>query len=108
MVAAPFRHETSRNLSPQIHTHCIIANMTHGQNNQWQNVKPTMLAGERGFAVDNDDEIYYIGEETRAAGEEYELTVRSYDGPNSDDITQDYVSVVPVEDASMEVKLDVM
>ena len=43
MVAATFRHEASRNLDPQLHTHCIIANMTHGQDNQWRSVEPTML-----------------------------------------------------------------
>ena len=28
MVAAGFRHLTSRNQDPQLHTHCIVANMT--------------------------------------------------------------------------------
>ena len=27
MVAATFRHDTSRNLDPQLHTHAVIANM---------------------------------------------------------------------------------
>ena len=26
-VAATFRHDTSRNLDPQLHTHAVIANM---------------------------------------------------------------------------------
>ena len=30
MVAATFRHDTSRNLDPQLHTHCVIANMVQG------------------------------------------------------------------------------
>ena len=30
MVAATFRHEVSRNLDPQLHTHAVIANMVHG------------------------------------------------------------------------------
>ena len=30
MVAANFRHDTSRNLDPQLHTHCVIANMVQG------------------------------------------------------------------------------
>ena len=29
-VAATFRHDTSRNLDPQLHTHCVIANMFQG------------------------------------------------------------------------------
>jgi conjugative relaxase-like TrwC/TraI family protein len=43
MIAATFRHEASRNLDPQIHTHCIIANMTHDESGQWRSVEPTML-----------------------------------------------------------------
>ena len=30
MVAATFRHDTSRNLDPQLHTHAVIANMLQG------------------------------------------------------------------------------
>ena len=44
MVAATSRHEASCNPAPQIHTHCIVANMTHGQDNQWRSVEPTMPA----------------------------------------------------------------
>ena len=39
MVAATFRHDTSRNLDPQIHTHCVIANMVRGGDGKW----PTMV-----------------------------------------------------------------
>ena len=31
MVAATFRHDTSRNLDPQLHTHAVIANMVLGK-----------------------------------------------------------------------------
>ena len=31
MVAATFRHEVSRNLDPQLHTHAVIANMVQGE-----------------------------------------------------------------------------
>ena len=30
MVAATFRHDTSPNLDPQLHTHCVIADMIRG------------------------------------------------------------------------------
>ena len=30
MVAATFRHDTSRNLDPQLHTHAVVANMVQG------------------------------------------------------------------------------
>ena len=29
-VIATFRHDTSRNLDPQLHTHCVIANLVQG------------------------------------------------------------------------------
>ena len=36
MVAATFRHDTSRNLDPQLHTHCVIANMVQGEDAKWR------------------------------------------------------------------------
>ena len=36
MVAATFRHDTSRNLDPQLHTHAVIANMVHGEDGKWR------------------------------------------------------------------------
>ena len=36
MVAAPFRHDTSRNLDPQLHTHAVIANMVRGGDGKWR------------------------------------------------------------------------
>ena len=36
MVAATFRHDTLRNLDPQLHTHCVIANMVQGGDCKWR------------------------------------------------------------------------
>ena len=36
MVAATFRHDTSRNLDPQLHTHSVIANMVQGEGGKWR------------------------------------------------------------------------
>jgi len=36
LVAAAFRHDTSRNLDPQLHTHAVIANMVRGPDNKWR------------------------------------------------------------------------
>ena len=36
MVAATFRHDTSRNLDPQLHTHSLIANMVQGNDGKWR------------------------------------------------------------------------
>ena len=35
-VAATFRHDTSRNLDPQLHTHAVIANMVQGGDGKWR------------------------------------------------------------------------
>ena len=35
-VIARFRHETSRNLDPALHTHSVIANMLLGPDNKWR------------------------------------------------------------------------
>ncbi len=36
MVAATFRHDTSRNLDPQLHTHAVVANLVQGDDSRWR------------------------------------------------------------------------
>ncbi|MCY4478624.1 MAG: conjugative relaxase, partial [Rhodospirillales bacterium] len=36
MVAGTFRHNTSRNLDPQLHTHAVLANMLKGGDGKWR------------------------------------------------------------------------
>ncbi len=36
LVAATFRHDTSRNLDPQLHTHAVLANMLQGGDGKWR------------------------------------------------------------------------
>ena len=43
MVVAGFRHLTSRDLDPQLHTHCVLANMTRTPDGAWKSVEPTLL-----------------------------------------------------------------
>ena len=43
MVVAGFRHLTSRDLDPQLHTHCILANMTRIGSGAWRSVEPTLI-----------------------------------------------------------------
>ena len=38
MVAATFRHIASRDLDPQLHTHCIVANMTRDPAGRWRSL----------------------------------------------------------------------
>ena len=44
-VIATFRHETSRNLDPALHTHSVIANMVFGADGKWRT-----MANERLYA----------------------------------------------------------
>ena len=43
MVVAGFRHLTSRGLDPQLHTHCVLANMTRNACGEWRSVEPARL-----------------------------------------------------------------
>ncbi len=36
IVAATFRHDTSRNLDPQLHTHAVVANMVRSGDGKWR------------------------------------------------------------------------
>ncbi len=44
-VIATFRHDTSRNLDPALHTHSVIANMVQGEDGRWRT-----MANERLYA----------------------------------------------------------
>ena len=37
-VVATFRHDTSRNLDPALHTHAVIANMVQGEDGKWRSM----------------------------------------------------------------------
>ena len=43
MVVAGFRHLTSRDRDPQLHTHCVLANMTRNAAGEWRSVEPTKI-----------------------------------------------------------------
>ena len=43
MAAAGFRHLTSRNQDPQLHTHCVVANMTRNDKGEWRSLETTKL-----------------------------------------------------------------
>lgn len=36
LVIGKFNHDTSRELDPQLHTHCVVLNMTQRQDGQWR------------------------------------------------------------------------
>ena len=43
MAVAGFRHLSSRDLDPQLHTHCVLANMTRTRDGAWRSVEPTRI-----------------------------------------------------------------
>ena len=76
MVAATFRHDTSRNLDPQLHTHAVIANMLQGADNKWRTManeklyRSKMLIGAlyRGELAGELEKLGYGIEKTHADG----------------------------------------
>ena len=76
MVAATFRHDTSRNLDPQLHTHAVIANMVQGEDNKWRTManeklyRSKMLIGAlyRGELAMELEKLGYGIEKTHADG----------------------------------------
>ena len=46
-VIATFRHETSRNLDPALHTHSVIANMLLGPDGKWRTMANESLYGSK-------------------------------------------------------------
>ncbi len=47
IVAATFRHDTSRNLAPQLHTHAVLANMVQGEDGKWRSMANEKLYGSK-------------------------------------------------------------
>ena len=43
MVAATFRHDISRNLDPQLHSHAVVANMVQGDDGKWRTMSNETL-----------------------------------------------------------------
>ena len=43
MIVAGFRHMTSRIGDPQLHTHCVLANMTRNAAGEWRSVEVTKI-----------------------------------------------------------------
>ena len=43
MIVAGFRHLASRTGDPQLHTHCVLANMTRNASGEWRSVEPTAI-----------------------------------------------------------------
>jgi len=52
LVAATFRHDTSRELDPHLHTHCVVFNATHDQTeNRWKALEVQRMYRAQQFAT---------------------------------------------------------
>ena len=76
MVAAAFRHDTSRNLDPQLHTHAVIANMVQGADGKWRT-----MANEKLYESKMLIGAIYRGELARGLGKlGYDIEKTNSDG----------------------------
>ena len=82
MVAATFRHVASRNLDPQLHTHCVIANMTRNGSGAWRSAEFTALERSRHLI----DAFYRSELRTRLEALGYATVPTSYGGMGSFEI----------------------
>ena len=58
MVAATFRHLASRNLDPQLHTHCVVANMTRNGAGEWRSIEaPAIRRNKKLIGAHYRDEL---------------------------------------------------
>ncbi|HSH22642.1 MAG TPA: MobF family relaxase [Acidimicrobiales bacterium] len=87
LVAAGFRHRTSREADPQLHTHVLVANMTQGPDGEWSSLFGTMLYRH-----------------ARAAGSIYQAVLRRHLGEwlgvRFGPVTKGYAEVVGIDHAA--------
>lgn len=81
IVAASFRHDTSRELDPQLHTHCVVMNVTQRKDGQWRSLASDIHGyqqGTNGFIERVRDHKIHYGTLYRAALA-YELKELGYE-----------------------------
>lgn len=78
IVAASFRHDTSRELDPHLHTHCVVFNATFDpQENRWKALQVQGMFRAQKFA----ENFYYheLSKGLRTLGYELERTPRDFE-----------------------------
>jgi conjugative relaxase-like TrwC/TraI family protein len=79
LVAACFRHDTSRELDPQLHTHCVVFNATFDPvESRWKALQTHGMFKAQRFASSIYDhelsrELHALGYRTRPAGKSFEI-----------------------------------
>ena len=78
LVTACFRHDTSRELDPQLHTHCVVFNTTFDAvENRWKALQPVSMYKAQSFATN-----YYrheLAKGLRSLGYEIENSTRGFE-----------------------------
>jgi conjugative relaxase-like TrwC/TraI family protein len=78
LVAACFRHETSRELDPHLHTHCVIFNATFDSvENRWKALETHGMLKAQKFAASIYD--HELCRELRAFGYQLRVSARSFE-----------------------------
>jgi len=72
VIAASFRHETSRALDPQLHSHCVVLNITRRADGEWRAIDARRIFRAQRLA----NEIYQAELRKQLLGLGYE--VQSY------------------------------
>lgn len=79
-IAAVFRHDTSRLLEPQVHTHLVFGNLSwDAESGRWLALQPKVMAEQSkewirgGFYRDLEGECRKLGYGTEKAGEAFRL-----------------------------------
>ncbi|MCE3237351.1 MAG: traI [Gammaproteobacteria bacterium] len=81
LIAASFRHDTSRELDPQLHTHCVVMNATERKDGQWRSQASDKFGykeGGKGFIERVRKNKIYFGTLYRSELA-YEITQLGYD-----------------------------
>jgi conjugative relaxase-like TrwC/TraI family protein len=78
LVTACFRHDTSRELDPHLHTHCVVFNATFDPvENRWKGLQPAGMYRAQSFATNFYRHELCKG--LRALGYEIETTARGFE-----------------------------
>ncbi|MBI2512169.1 MAG: relaxase domain-containing protein [Opitutae bacterium] len=78
LVTACFRHDTSRELDPHLHTHCVVFNATFDPvENRWKGLQPAGMYRAQNFATNFYRHELCKG--LRALGYEIENTARGFE-----------------------------
>ncbi len=93
MIAATFRHELSRACDPQLHTHCVVLNMTEREDKKWRAMdnepfyRQKMLMGAL-YRAELAREVQELGYEIRVTHSDGRFELSHLSDPQLDEFSQ--------------------